>query len=597
MPKTVTAEEGSTLCQLAIAEGHLNCKTTREVEANKKYIGKFLRAGDQVEIPDVVVAKVTKSTDTKNTGTKKNSPPVDVRFVRGEHDDKDFDSDNALTFLNVSNYVSDKAGTTGGDAFPTAFGYNEKAHADSDAFRIEVTDPAAGGSVNVKLEAVRAVATNSDGSSKYDPFTSGSDVAKRKIDAVECKALTGAPKALRSKYLRLVTCSKDHAAVPGQGLLVRDTVDDGDEQLEILDQKVRVSYEVASCPCSPKCVAVAELPIGDDRKRLKLSVHILKHPTSGTAVMTVDDARKAILKFVRRYYAQAEIGVKFVGTKVREVKAPANMIMVGESAAGAKAQGGKTISVKVTVDGVEKQAAITTDANDVPLATAEKLAAAINAQFGSPSPTLARASGNKPLRNDSHGSADVLVGDLTKQTVTIERVKHDDANHEIEVVRIGDTKITDFASNRSWIGTPEERILIKNYNTGADRLDLFIIGGFNSGTLGEAFRVRQKSGEPEAERPVDELVNSVIIGTRGMAGADYQSTLCHEFAHVLMDEGSHPNIKTEILSAEGATGSDESPVGGPKRVSVWELEFTNGKRLKCVDALRGNNSDLLDSWS
>ncbi len=606
MPKTVVASEGNTLCQLAIAEGHLNCKKTREEAANRKYVGKPLRGGEEITIPDLRVSRAQKAMDKIAKFFKKNAPPVDIRFVRGEHDDKNFASDDALVKLHVSNYVTNKAGADGKKAFPTGFGYSEHAHADEDAFRIEVTDPAASGSVKVKLEALRPQYKADGTVSGFALLTGVSEAARRKIDAVECKALKGAAKAFRSRYLRLVTNKEDHEELKPnkQALLLADLVDDGDEQVEIVGQKVKASYVVATCPCSPKCTAVRELYVGPFTKKVRLAVHILKDPTNNQAVITTDNARKRILKFVRQYYAQAQMSVRFVPSPddakkpfIRAVPAPANMFMIAEDGTGAKAQGGKSIKVKVKIDGTEKEASITTDANDLPIATATKLAAAINAKFSAKQgdPPAARASGNQPLRGNANGSADVLVGDLTKQTVVLTVLTNDDANHKIKVARLTSVDIPDFDGGHSWIGTPQERLVVKNYDSGTDRIDLFIVGSL-AGALGEAFRPRIVSGEPAAERPIDELINSVLIGTRGMAGADYQSTLCHEFAHVLMDMGAHPKIKTEILSGTTETEEDESPVNGPKRVTAWQVEFndTANTKLKPVEALRSNNTGVLD---
>ncbi len=608
MPKTVVATEGSTLCQLAIAEGHLNCKKTREVDANKKYIGKPLKGGEEIVIPDYKPPFLKKAMDGIAKFIKKNAPPVNIRFVRGEHDNKDFASDDPVPKLHVSNYVTNKAGADGKKTFPTGFGYNEHAHADEDAFRIEVTDPAAGGSVNVKLEALRPQYRQDGTVSGHIPFTGVSEADRRKIDAVECKALPGAPKAFRSRYLRLVTNTKDHDELNAtkQGLLIADLVDDNDEQVEIVSQKVRASYVVATCPCSPKCTAVAERYIDPFTKKVRLAVHILKKPADGQPVITTDNARKRILKFVRQYYAQAEMSVRFVPSPgdagkpfIREVPAPANMFMIAEDGTGAKAQGGKRIKVKVKIDAEEKEVSLTTDANDLPFDTATKLAAAINLAFPAAKPEdppAARASKNQPLRGNTDGSADVLVGDLTKQAVVLTVVDDEDANHKIKVARLTSVEIPDFDGNHSWIGTPEERLVVKNYNSGTDRIDLFIVGDLK-GAWGEAFRPRIVSGEPAAERPGDELMNSILVGTTGMEGVKYQSTLCHELAHVLMDMGSHLTVKTEILGADTETGEDESPVNGPKRVSAWPLEFndTAHTSLNPVQALRSNNTGVLDA--
>ena len=53
MSETVMAEDGDTLCKLAIAAGFPNCEPLRNEAANSDYLNRPLRAGDEVTIPDI----------------------------------------------------------------------------------------------------------------------------------------------------------------------------------------------------------------------------------------------------------------------------------------------------------------------------------------------------------------------------------------------------------------------------------------------------------------------------------------------------------------------------------------------------------------
>jgi hypothetical protein len=119
----------------------------------------------------------------------------------------------------------------------------------------------------------------------------------------------------------------------------------------------------------------AELDVGENEKRVKVAVHILRDPVTAVPVATVEQARKRILQNVRRLYAQANMTVKFV-TAIREIPAPANMFAIANGN-GQLAAGGQTISVRVEIDTFNQIVNITTVPNEQPLQTATRLASAI----------------------------------------------------------------------------------------------------------------------------------------------------------------------------------------------------------------------------
>ena len=316
MPTTVFANDGDTLCGLAIDAGFENCQPLRDEPLNqgRSFLSRpTLKTGDFVTIPDKKLKHEAKGVDTKHKFLKKTAPRVSVRFVHGSKDKKYLD-DDTLTVLNVSNFVTNQAGADGTHAFPRGkFGFDADGDADVDAFKVEVVDPKASGSLNIVLEALKP-AKQADGTTQFQSITGVPDAALRKIDPLQCKQVKAGLAAFRTPYLRLVVDQPDQAAEAGQTLLTADTVDAGDETLEILDQHVRASYEITRCPATPKCKASADLPIGTNRQRAKVAVHILQDPATGTALATFDQARKSVLKYVRQLYAQASMSVKVIGT-------------------------------------------------------------------------------------------------------------------------------------------------------------------------------------------------------------------------------------------------------------------------------------------
>ena len=604
MSTLVRAKDGDTLCGIAIAAGFIDCAALRAEAANSALLSGPLKSGDVVTVPDLRKKDVSKPTDATHSFKKKNAPPVKVRFVHGSPDKK-YLEDDSLTVLNVSNFVTNKAGATGAKAFPNTFGFNADGHADVDTFKVEVEDPAAGGSVNAVLEAVKPV-KQADGSVLFQPITGVPDAGLRKIAALPCKQVASGNIAFRSHYLRLVVDSQDAAAAAGQTLLTADAVDAGDDALEILDQRVRATYEFARCPGSPKCKVSAEIPIGENKLRAKVAIHILQDPATGTPLATIDQARKSVLKYVRQLYAQASMSVQLIGT-IRNVPGPTNLIAIA-NANGAPAIGGGTIQIRVQIGALntttfvfDQTIQVTTNAGDAPLATATALSAAINAAFAAATPPFAataRPSGNPPLTGQALGSADVLVGDPLTQRVSLSLVANGDLGHPVLIGRITSTNIPDFGAADSHVGTLEERTLVKNYDSGADRIDLFVIGTLGSTALGEAFI--PNAAQPASSQPIPLMINSALVFAATVTVNDnFHTTIPHEMGHILMDN-NHALVATEMMGAGSPVGANERVVNGPKRISdpipPATISYSGGFKGNPVTMLRTDNTGVTGSF-
>ena len=302
MPTKVTAKNGDCLCGIAVDAGFLNCEPLRALPENSALLTRDLKDGDEVTVPDLVVEDFPKAIDTKHTFKLKSSPPFNIRYVHGSPT-LPYRDDSETTTLHVSNFVTNLGGADGLKPLPAVAGFNDNGHQDPDTFKVEVWDPSAGGSVNVKLEALKPGYTADPGSGKltatsFTPFTE----AGRKIDALVCDVVSaGTDNTYRSKYMRLVVDDQDFASVAGQLLLVSDLADGlgtgaatDNDSVEILDQMVRATYIIERCTGSPKCKVTKVADIGGSgRQRVRVHFHAFrKDPGVDTMPTGVTGARQ-----------------------------------------------------------------------------------------------------------------------------------------------------------------------------------------------------------------------------------------------------------------------------------------------------------------
>jgi hypothetical protein len=600
LPKTVLAHNGDTLCNLAINEGFFNCQALRDESANAGLLNRPLQDGDTVTIPDLRSRDAKVATDKVHRFVRKNAPPVSIRFVHGSPA-KHYLDDAALPLLKVSNYRTDRGGRNRQQGFSDQFEFHADADQDGDTFKVEVVDPAAGGSVNVILEARRPIFAPDGTVLRHDTFDGVPDAGQRRLDPLACKKVRSGV-AYRSKYLRLVVDTGDKHARTHQTLLTADLVDAGDEQVEILDQRVRATYLLPRCPASGlgKCRAIDEKDVGSDKLRAKLAVHILRVSRSGAGVSTIDQARRSCLKYIREVYAQANMSVSLVAL-IREVPPPKNMFAIANGN-GRTAAGNGVIRVRVRIDDAfDQEVGITTNVGDDPIDTANALADAINAQLPA-GLGQAVASENPPLVGQAIGSADVLVGDPLTQRIRLNVLTKGDPRHPVKVGRINSTTILEFDNNDSHVGTIEERVLVKNYDSGSDRIDLFVVGDFSSGgTCGEAFKPNFSS--PLNGQPKSNMVNSVLVFADTVVKKDFfHTTIPHEMGHVLMD-CNHALEASELMGAGSPVGHNERLVNGPKRISDPDpsrhqplVKYDDGVSANPFNLLRTANTNLLAGW-
>ena len=211
-----------------------------------------------------------------------------------------------------------------------------------------------------------------------------------------------------------------------QTVLVTDMVDQNDDTIEILDQVVRASTPFPRCTQSGdnKCVASVTLPIGNDRQRLRVAVHVVKTTVGGAGIVTAANAKRRVLKWCRRIFAQANIAAKLL--QVREVDPVENLICVSDApetapnnaspnAGGRRAAGDGILGFTINATGKTAQVVgpITPAANQDALTTATQLAALVQA------PYTATVSPNPRRFNDALASCDILIAEASGAHVSI----------------------------------------------------------------------------------------------------------------------------------------------------------------------------------
>jgi hypothetical protein len=605
-PTTVIAGVNDTLCGIAAANGFVDCTPLRALPANAAFTTRALQAGDVVTVPARTEGLEPGQTEATHTFQRAGEPVAAIRFIHGSPN-LPYDKDPTLRELNVSNYQTDLAGNNRTSPFVNAAvrKFDAAAHADQDTFKVEIKDlKTKKTDLDVRIEARRPTYNALNqliGITDFpgDPNDATSERAKRGLKTQASKQ--GSTKTcFRSGYLRLVVDPVDKAVRPDQTILTTDMVQQGDEVVEILDQRIRAEYELDTCPApagQTKCKVSAEIDLCDlaRQQRVKLTVHVCRAARDGAGVITVDQARQGLGRFLRGVYAQAHLGFRLIDPQIRLIQPVANLIAIADGQ-GRRSQGGQAIAVQVTIDGATFNAAIVTQPNVLPVTTANDLATALRAAL--PAGTRVVPTQNKAVAGQAIGSADVLVGDPLTQDVQVTVTTSNDARHPVTVGRVNAQLTTEFVNADMHVGTLHERALVKNYDTGSDRIDLFIISQFPAGsnTLGEAFIPFQNKTANLQTGQI--MLNSAVVLDRSLTSDQNEFTVTpHELSHILLD-ANHANDSKELMDA---TVPAPIPFNGPKRISDTSstggaITYDNGTSGNPVRLMRTRNPGLLTGW-
>lgn len=616
----VVAQNGDTLCTLAIAAGYHDCLPLRASAANAAFLNGRLKAGDVVTIPRINPGAHAGATNQVHRFQRR-TRVTGIRFVHGSPT-LPFDQDPSLPELNISNYVTTEAGLSsaakphGSAAFPADAAFHQEAHVDSDAFKVEVLEsrPPAGGP-QVVLEARRPTYDAAGTLTGHTDFT-GADLAARTLNSPTTRMTA---RRFRTPYLRLVIDAVDQAALPAQTLLVSDMVASGDRQVEILDHDVRATYIVHDCPApaASRCRVVAEVSLNRGRAAL-LSVKILRTAPSGVientaggpgdnGVVTIANVRDRIQTHVRRHWAQAH--VKFHTQRIQVVDPPSDILTVADATglpavgmngtASGFGQVGFTVNVQRfggaansthVIPPITYPSAANPGAN-TPADTANLIAAAINAVPN----LIARTSRNNPEVGNANPSIDILIRDLHGGRVTITNLSpaaSQDMVQRISTASVGANGagviFINFRNNfgNLHVGHPEQRALCKQLDTSDRVFDIQVVNALRGGIRG--FTVAELAEMDADRRPVTGMINQIImpvISTDGTPNNPF--SLPHEIGHILTDDEEHSLVTTELMRS--GTNGASSNVQDSKRiveftptVNNWEIWIQNADATRSI---------------
>jgi hypothetical protein len=599
MPTTTIAQIGDTLCNIAHLHGFNDCTALRSEPANAFIMQRATDAGqvfpgDVVTVPDLVEKDESGSTEQKHKFVKR-SNLVSIRFVHGSPH-LPYREDPTLINLNISNYVANKAGAPDGNqAFPpdSVRKFNAAGHQDDDTFKVEVTDLRAGGDIKVDLEVLKPVYT-AGVVTGHTQFPAAIRADRELKGAIASKQ--GASQCFRTCYLKLVTDDVDKAAAPTQTLLVSDMHAAGDSEVELLDQVVKASYEVPTCTQNPKCKATASLPIGNDRRRLRLAVHILRlfpiADFSGvdSPVVSIQDMEKRIFTWLRRSYGQISIAPKLL--EVRTVDPPENLVSISNDS-GLTARGGGQLSFRINAAGHPSQTiTVNPSAADTPITTANALAAQIAAPF------VATVSENPARFVDPPGrkSADIVITEAGGARVTIDAVVSTDTRQTLTVGRPNPMLFQEWDGNNWLVGSIEQRTVLKNYDTGDDRFDLFVVQRFTSPNLLGAAMMSGHKVDPQRSAG-SEAKWSAFIDLRSSDASDsFPIVIAHELMHAVGEVMHTPGSPRQIMNP---TANQTNAVNNSKRVREGGVSYDGGTIAgfhNLFNRMRKEGAPLLESW-
>lgn len=640
MGNWLTAEAEDTFCSLAVDAGFVDCAPVRDHDANAAIKDKQLETGDVVYIPDLVEKHDSAATEKTHIYVRKGTPLAAIRFVHGAAGTAVPD-DVSLAHLEISNYRTDRAGRDGLDPFPgpNAWQFNAAADADPDTFKIEVLETKTGkAQLDVTLQALHPVYLAPGVLIDRDlNWSSAAERDRRKVDIKVFRATPKPDQRFRSAYLRLVVDERDHAApLDKQTLLVTDD-QPNEEDVEILDQEVRATYLIESCARAgtpAQCRVSAQLPVGNNEQRIRLCVGIIRRrvgDATGYHGTTEAHLRHRLFRWFRRVYAQANMAPTLIAPGIRFLDPPERNLLTVSNITGNRATGlaagpsRMTCTIATDRGGVAAKVvnldiphAATPPAGLTAIEVADLLKAQIDdADFEATTFENAPVMGRLAARH----SADILVKDKSGGRITISAVNSTDRTATLRLAIANLADLNDYDNAQFLCGTMDERQIIRNFDSGSDRLDCYVVGGLRTGARGESF-LPGYDMDPDY-RPITYQADSPVPHTCIM-GADSPNgpvmdgsdnlpyTFPHEAGHALLDS-NHSLTRSELM----ASGTSTSPSRlGTKRLcdapvrAVYELRPTtsvgnpsatwghyytsSATRLSTMAA--GLNAKLFEAW-
>lgn len=570
MAYVVQAVAGDCLCTIARRHGFRNCGTIRSHAANHQLLDAPLQAGDNVTVPQArdgwVYTKLALGRRWTIRWLQPIAPPqpVTLRIVRKTGAAPAVPV--AVQDLGISRLITRAGSIVGNDDWVDHQLYDHDATSSGDpcTFSVEVHDPnATTATVSVRLEALEPTYDNQRAVTGHTRFAAGAERDDRTL-----LVTLGSPGALAagqfwSSDLRLVADRDDKAARPRQTLLVTDLFDaqGAGRDIEILDQRVRATYEYADChlPAGEKCkLAVQEVGLRRGRS-VDVEIFILRATPDGTqndnGFVTREAATRRLHRNCRRVWAQEEL--TFELRHIETVDPPCDMLTVadpdGRDASGhvpnqPGAPGRVGFRVTNAVFGgnaVQHQVGpLTIAANATPTQTAAQIVNALNQLAHIQAVAMPCAVQGAAAQ----GSVDILIhcddGHVTLDQLT--PAAQQDSAQPVAIVHVDVANVPDhnFPSHYCAGGPPARRLVFKAFQTHPQRLSVFVVrqgrGGLTTGALGYL------NGGPR----VDAAVRNCMTMKRDNMSANLDEgfgIFPHEIGHALTDADHTGQIEGALM--------------------------------------------------
>lgn len=462
------------------------------------------------------------------------------------------------TTLEVSNRVTTRS-------LPTRFSGRSS---DRDNFKVEVLDATVTGrsipGASVEVEALKP---------------DGTAFSPRRMINVPLRRV-GRSNLFRSKYLRLVVDERDNAVNRAQTLLT--DWDPADESIDILGQIVQVTYTSAAGPITSRATVGSAT-----RSFMRVAVHVMRQAPGGAPVVTVAQATTRIKKWFRRVLAQISVTPDLVSVTERD---PLENLISISNDHGRSAAGGAASRVQFTIrstrpgapDVVQVIGPYTPVTRHTPMQTANAIAALIRAQPNFNVTTVQNPPTLEPTI--TQGSADLIIVDPAGGRVRIEGLVATDTTQTVEVGVVNVGLFGSWARDPpgrapapfNWVvGSIQQRVLLNAYDTGSDRVDIFVIGTLDTPNRGQA--MLPGSFYAAGKQAIPQVTRSAFVNANTMDGtdADCYNTI-HEVSHVALDVIHVVRNRTQLLMGSGT--SMTNVVRGSKRFSESAVRFDDPPR-------------------
>jgi hypothetical protein len=243
-------------------------------------------------------------------------------------------------------------------------------------------------------------------------------------------------------------------------------------------------------------------------------------------------------------------------TSIELVDPPKTQLLAVGCGMGQPASGGI-----VRVQTGRKTVALETHAGESPVSVALRLAQALGA--GGKPPHVFE---NQRAYGDAMASADVLLDGARRWQRSVAGPLSNDPTLPVCLGEVDlNDGVTHFGDNDAFVGTLEERTLLRSFDDGDPRsVEVLVVPELDGGRrIGESFIVS----------PGSSLSNTVIIDRSAIEAGARSFALAHELGHVLLAMPGHPDDfgvdqSWSLMDADVADGS----IFGPRRLSLADCE-------------------------